>query len=321
MKELKNVVSVIGELVKVDIKDIATKNGDEAIAGSIVLRTADGSEHEFRVYSNKYKKDENKQITTEESYFYKMYSEFAETAIDLEHALPEAGIYADIIKIDDGRFTANDFKNPKDGKVISSNKLSCKFINKINTERESAVREAKFEVEGIIDSMTDEVKKNEPTGNLVVNMLAINQTADGFGKDAKYEADSLVPIRMIVEKSMVDAFRSAGYYDGCFTKFVGDVVSRKEKTLIVEEAAFGNNIEKEATVTIRQNVIKSGTKISTIEEHELTEEVVNALRSKRKALLAEIQNGTAATADEETPFKADKSTPASNPGYNPFASR
>lgn len=45
-------------------------------------------------------------------------------------------------------------------------------------------------------------------------MNAIGQMADGFGKDAKYEADHLIPIRMTVDKSMATDFRNAGYYDG-----------------------------------------------------------------------------------------------------------
>ncbi len=318
MKELKNVVSVTGELVKKDLSEFTTKkDGTEAIGGSLVLRTADGSEHEINFYANKYKKDENKNFTSEESYFYKKYKDAMETLKDMEHCAE--GEHADVISITDGAFTANDFKG-NDNKVVSTNKISAKFINKIEPkDYDSTVLEAKFEVEGVVESIKDEIVKDVPSGNLVVNMLAIRQKADGFGKDAKYEVDSLIPIRMLVNKDMATAFRTAGYYDGCFTKFVGSLINSVEKTKVVEKAAFGSDIEKEVKSYIRRNEIKSGTVPSTIFEHELTQEVFDALRANRKAKLAEVASGKAVT--DDAPFTPDKSTPAPQTTYNPFAQK
>lgn len=93
--------------------------------------------------------------------------------------------------------------------------------------------------------------------------------ADGFGKDAKYEADHLIPIKMTVDKSMATDFRSAGYYDGCFTKFTGVVINTVEITEEVEKAAFGTDIVKKVKRNIRRNEIKSGVAVSTIYEHDL----------------------------------------------------
>lgn len=318
MKELKNVVSVTGELVKKNLEEFVTKkDGNEAIGGSLVLRTADGSEHEIHFFANKYKKDENKNFTSEEGYFYKKYKDAMENLKDMEHCAE--GERPDVISITDGYFTVEDYKN-KDNKVSTLNKLSARFINRIEPkDYDSTVLEAKFEVEGIIESIKDEIVKDVPTGNLVVKMMAIRQMADGFGKDAKYEADSLIPIRMIVDKEMATSFRSAKYYDGCFTKFVGAVINSVEKTKVVEKAAFGSDIEKEVKAYIRKNEIKSGTTPSTIFEHELTQEIVDALNAKRKAKLAEVMSGKPAS--DDAPFTPDKSTPAPTVGYNPFAQK
>ena len=38
MKELKNLVTVTGKLVKNNIEELTTKKGEEAIGGSLVLR-------------------------------------------------------------------------------------------------------------------------------------------------------------------------------------------------------------------------------------------------------------------------------------------
>lgn len=317
MKELKNVVTVTGQLVKNNIGEFQTRNGEDAIGGSLVLRTADNSEHEINFFSYKYKKDENKNFTTEESYFYGKYIDAMNNLKDIEHCSEDEN--PDVISITDGAFMANDFKG-KDEKVISTNKISAKFINKVEVkDYDSTVLEAKFEVEGIVESIKDEIVKDVPTGNLVVNMMAIRQTADGFGKDAVYTAETLIPIKMIVDKAMATPFRSAGYYDGGYSKFVGSVINSVEKTKQVEKAAFGADIEKEIRTYIRKNEIKSGTAPSTIFEHELTQEIVDALRAKRKATLAEVASGTTAVSQTADGFEKNTSIPAPQTTYNPFA--
>lgn len=317
MKELKNLVTVTGQLVKNGIEEFTTKKGDEAIGGSLVLRTADGSEHEINFYSNKYKKDENRNFTSEESYFYGRYLDAMNNLKDIEHCAE--GENPDIISITDGMFTDNDFKG-NDGKVVSSNKISAKFINRVEPkDSDSTVLEAKFEVEGIIESITDEVVKNVPTGNLVVRVNAIGQMVDGFGKDAVYTADKFIPIKMTVDKEMATAFRSAGYYDGAYAKFVGSVINSVEIVTVTEKASFGPDITKEVKNPYKRNEIKSGTAVSTIFEHELTQEIVDALRSKRKAKLAEIASGVGGSSQVAEGFAKDTSTPAPQTTYNPFA--
>lgn len=315
MKELKNLVTVTGKLVKNNIEEFQTKAGEDAIGGSLVLRTADDSEHEVNFFAFKYKKDENKNFTTEESYFYKQYIDAKNNLKDIEHC--SEGESPDIISITDGMFMANDFKG-NDNRVVSNNKISARFINKVEPkDYESTVLEAKFEVEGIIDSITDENDKNGATGNLVVNINAIGQKADGFGKDVAYTADSLIPIKMIVDKSMAAAFRSAGYYDGCFTKLAGVIINSVDVQEVVEKAAFGTDIVKKIKTYIRKNEIKSGITASTIFEHELTQEIVDTLKAKRKAKLAEVANGKTASQTSEGFEK--NSTPAPQTTYNPFA--
>lgn len=316
MKELKNLVTVTGKLVENGLEEFTTKSGQEAIGGTIVLRTADGSEYNIDFYANKYKKDEQGNFTSEESYFYKQYVDAMENLKDIMHCAE--GEESDVVSITDGMFRANDFKG-KDGNVVSNNKISARFINKIEPkDYENTVLEAKFEVEGIIEKISDEIVKDVPTGNLEIEMNAIGQTADGFGKDAKYEADSLIPIKMIVDKSMAEAFRSAGYYDGCFTKLAGTLINSVEIQEVVEKAAFGTDIVKKVKRTIRKNDVKSGVAVSTIYEHELTDDIVNALKAKRKAKLAEVKAGSNSLSQTADGFQK-ASSPAPQTTYNPFA--
>lgn len=317
MKELTNRVTVTGKLVKNNIDEFQTKKGEDAIGGSLILRTADNSEHEIRFFAYKFKKDENKNFTSEESYFYQKYMDAKENLKDIVHCAE--GENPDIISITDGMFTDNDFKG-NDGNVVSTNTISARFINKVEPkDYDSTVLEAKFEVEGIIEKIEDEVVKNVPTNNLVVVMNAIGQTSDGFGKDAVYTADKLIPVKLIVDKSMATAFRQAGYYEGAYTKLVGTVINSVEIVKQVEKAAFGTDIEREVRSYIRKNEVKSGTSVSTIFEHELTQEVVDALKAKRKAKLAEIKAGVDKSSEVAEGFEKNSSTPAPQTTYNPFA--
>lgn len=315
MKKLMDLVTVTGELVKNGIEEFEHE-GVEKIGGILVLRTADDSEHEINFSSPKYKKDENKNFTSEESYFYKKYLDAMNNLKDLEHC--KEGEKPDIISITDGSFSVNDFKG-NDGNVVSKNKIYAKFINKVEPkDYDSSVLEAKFEVEGVIESISDEMTKNGLTGNLIIVMDAIRQNQKDFKDSNSYEVDSFIPIRMTVDKSMADAFRSAGYYEGGFAKFVGTVINTVSYEEVTEKAAFGTDIVKKVKKTVKKNLIKSGTAVSTVFEHELTQDIIDTLKSKRKAKLAEIKAGESSSQTAEG-FQKNTSTPAPQTTYNPFA--
>lgn len=315
MKELKNLVTVTGKLVKNNIEEFEHE-GVQKIGGSLVLRTADDSEHEINFSTTKYKKDENKNFTSEESYFYKQYFDAMNNLRDIEHC--SEGENPDIISITDGSFSVNDFPG-KDGNVVSTNKVYAKFINKVEPkDYDSSVLEAKFEVEGVIESISDEVTKNGSTGNLIIVMNAIRQNQKDFKDSNSYEVDSFIPIRMTVDKSMADAFRSAGYYEGGFAKFVGTVINTVNYEEVTEKAAFGRDIVKKVKKTVKKNLIKSGTAVSTVFEHELTQDIIDTLKSKRKTKLAEIKAGESSSQTAEG-FQKNTSTPVPQTTYNPFA--
>lgn len=317
MKEFINKITITGTLVKNELEEFTTKKGEEAIGGDLVLRTTDGSEHQVNFFAFKYKKDENGNFTSETSYFYNKYVDAKDNLRDIEHT-PD-GERPDIVSISDGAFTPNDYKG-QDGNVVSTNKISAKFINRVEPkDYESTILEAKFEVEGIIESIKDEVIKSVPTGNLSIILNAIRQKQKDFKNDNSYEADVLIPIRMTVDKSMASAFRNAGYYDGSYAKFVGVVVNTVEIVETIEKQNFGEDIKRQVKSYVRKNDIKSGSAVSTIFEHDLTQDVVDALIAKRKQTLVEIKNGISGTSDNQATGFAQNTTPAPKTTYNPFA--
>ena len=77
-------------------------------------------------------------------------------------------------------------------------------------------------------------------------------------------------------------------------------------------------IVKKVKKTVKKNLIKSGTAVSTVFEHELTQDIIDTLKSKRKAKLSEIKAGESSSQTAEG-FQKNTSTPAPQTTYNPFA--
>lgn len=287
MKEFINLVNVTGILVKNNIEEFVTKKGDAAIGGSIILRTDDNSEHEINFFSFKYKKDSNKNFTSEESYFYKHYIDAMLNFKDLEHI--SENDEPTIISISDGYFMNNDYKT-KDGRVVSNNKIFAKFINRMYVKpNEKTILNAKFTVEGIIDSIDMETNNNDYTGNLLIKLNLIRQLYNS--KLNEFEADSIMPIELCLPKELSNSFNDVGYYEGCITTFSGQLINSVDSVIEEVKSAFGENIQtKKFNTVIRKYEVKSGGNPSSIFENDLTQDIVDMLKTKREMTIREILN-------------------------------
>ena len=54
MRELINKVTVTGKVVENNIEEYQNNKGEDVIGGTLVLRTADDSEHNIRFFAYKY---------------------------------------------------------------------------------------------------------------------------------------------------------------------------------------------------------------------------------------------------------------------------
>lgn len=308
MRKLINDITVTGVLVLKDMEEAVVK-GKEAIRGKLIIRTADNSEHEVNIFS--YKFDDNKA----ERFHYKGYKTVMDEYKDLKD-FPDS---ADIISANGASFGVEDYPNKKDGTLTTYNSIRGSFVNRIEPHKVSETKqEAVFDVEGIITGIEDEIYKDKVTGRVIVRMDAISQTSTNgkYGKDGIFEADSIIPMRLIVTDDMATAFKGTGYYEGCFTKFRGRLVNTSEVTTITEEQAFGDDVEREVKRTLRLNQITSGSKISTIYENELTDDIVTQLNNKRKLHISEVMSKKNKSAGGANTQQAVQPT-----FNNPFASK
>lgn len=319
MKEFTNEVTITGDLVKTTLEEkTITKDGKETevIAGEVFLRTADKSELEVRLFANKYKKD-----SSEESFFYTQYSQLLQDAISIENVTE--GQLPSVVTVN-AVINPNDFK-AKTGNVVSSTVINGKFV-KIESQKDAAIiaKEATFRISGIIGKIEDELNKDDTqTGNKTVVLYPIKQRNEDYKNENGFEPDEIYEFKGIIEKDLVAAFDSVGYYEGCFVELCGKLVNTIETTTEVIQQAFGSPIEKKKTTVVKRNVIKSGSAPSTIYDVELTDEMVEALKQKRTHKLEELKQGMGKQQNNNAFGKATAPTqqaPASpNAGYNPFA--
>ena len=323
MRKFLNEVTITGDLVKSELveKTITTKDGKqvEVITGSVYLRTADKSEFEVRLYTNKFKKD-----SSEETYFYKEYSKFMEDMISIETAVE--GQVPSVVTASSCEIRPNDYKSKNTGDVISSTVINGKFL-KIESQKEAEIisKEATFTIEGIIGKIEDEMDKNSNlTGNKTVVLYPIRQKTEDFSNENAYEVDEIYEYKCVIEQDLVAAFDSVGYYEGCFVELTGKMVNTMEVKTEVIQQAFGSPIEKKKTTIVKKNVVKSGSNPSTIYDVELTDELVEALKQRRVKKLEEIkldvgnkQQNNNAIGKLAAPTQQAPVSP--NVGYNPFA--
>lgn len=310
MEQSTNKINITGVLVKkgLEIRNVGEDN--ECISGSLVLRTDDGSEHEVNYYANKYKKDENGNITNEIS---KMYTGY-ETIIAEYTSLEDDKENADVIKIGMGEYSANDFKSPKDGSVVSTNKIRAKFANRLtDQEKEVTPKVATFELSGIVTKMQPEMIKDQPTGNGLVMLDVI-----GYG-------GTIIPVKLTIPSDLVTPFGNAGFYETGVGKFTGNLVNTKTVETIVEKQAFGDDKVEEKTVTKKLNEVRGGSPLGTLDVLKITQEEYATAQSKRRLKLDEIKNGvnkskegfTQAPQTQANPFTS--TNPFGQPTANPFA--
>lgn len=284
MKRLNNRINITGIVVDCtfDIKE--NKNGDNCIAGDLIIRTDDGSEHTVSYYSNEFKRDSN-----EVNSFFSAYEKFKETVRTVKNC--EDDETPDTVRISDGEFTINDYKNKETGELVNFIKVNGRWLNERNVVKSRKANIATFDVTGIIDSIREEIKNDELTGDLIITMSIFKQKQNKDNKN-DFEVVELFPINLKVKQNIADAFKSV-YHEGVLASLQGELVNKTDTVEVTISHAFGGDETKIVTTTIRDYEVRTGdTPIEDVTQIEgLTPEVIEQLREKRNVKLREIKNG------------------------------
>lgn len=307
IKKLNNNVKIVGTLVDCTFEVKENNDGKNYISGDLILRTEDGSEHKVQYFANEFKKDSN-----EKNKLFDSYKDFADNCRSIKNC--EDDDAPDVINISEGMFFVNDYKDKSTGKVRTSVNINSKFINFVSPKMIDTVQQSsKFEIDCIINNIEDEIKNDEPTGNLTVSVSMFRQIQDGFGRDVKYEISEIFPMTLTVDNELSDAFKN--YYSiGCIATLQGEIINKADTEEQLIKHNFGESEKKVVTTYTRQYLVKSGDDpIYDLSEIEgLSSEVVAQLESKRKIKLQEIMSGV-------TNKLTNKTAPPTRPhNFNPF---
>lgn len=311
MKESTNNVYLTGVLVKKDFEevdcDVKNEQGqvigkDKAIRGVAIIRTTDGSENEVKYYATRLTKK------GAESALFKG----LKTVMNEYKSLEQFPNEADVVKIGAGKISVNDYVNSK-SELKCYNEVKANFINRVESkDLETTLQESKFEVEGVVETITDEIIKEVPTGNKIINLMIIG-----------YEG-TLIPMKLTIIESMVTAFNSAGFYEGGYAKFVGKLVNTKETTEIIEKMGFGEDNVKIVTKTVSRFEVTSGNPLGTPMDKGITVEEWGQAKTKRQLKLDKKKEEANNNSPSANPFGVDATSTTSttannNTTFNPFS--
>lgn len=303
-KETLNVVNVAGVLVDKEIElkegtDKKTGNTYNAISGELVIRTNDGSEIEVSLFS----KELTKKGTPNSIY------KGLVTVMEDYKTLKTNPEDADYIKIGGSDFSVNDYKSKQDGTIKTYNNINGKFFNRLSQkDLEITPLESKFEVEGVIDTIKDVIKKDgTPTGDklIILNILGYEGT--------------IVPVSLTIPQALVAPFASMGYFEGSVATLWGKIINTKEEKKIVEQAGFGVANERTVSTTVKRYEITGGKPPVTLNEIGYTQADYDQAKAKRKVKLdgllatSNVQGGSVPTQPVTNPFGQTPTTSATNP--------
>ena len=273
VKETTNKIFITGALVKNGLEVINEGEENEAIRGSLTLRTADGSEHDVQYYANRYKKS-NGSFTNELNPQFDTLLAAKEDFIDMSN---EYGEPATVIKIGGGSFRANDYMSKNTGALVSTFRINASFTNKLEgKDLELNPQNARFEVSGIITKIEPEMKNGNPTGNQLLSLDTI-----GYG-------GAITPLTLTIPSDLVQPFSGAGFIVNMGAKFNGNLVNSQKKEEIVEQQSFGDPVVKTVTTYNRMLEIRGGSPL-TLDGLGITNEQYEMCKNKRQAHLNEIR--------------------------------
>ena len=252
-----NKVTLTGLVVDIIVRTATNKNGQEYIAGRVILETAPDNLIPVEFYQNKMTKNNTpnsvyKGLVT-------MIEEFKTIARDGRDA-------ADLVSIDSAQLGENSFYS-QTGALIREFKVSSPFYNrKANAELQN-----QYIVSGVVLNLVDEIKLDVPTGKLLIDLLLIGYKNRGD------------VIKLVVEDEKGVSYMKNSLSMGDEAKFAGQIIIAETRNEKIEEAAFGDPIIQYDVRTEKKLIVTSATpaKASAIPSDEL--ETILADREGRLA--------------------------------------
>lgn len=273
LRQSENTVRIEGIVSEIDINETTfTKNGEtkEAIGGKITVRVTQdisGTERELEIPVHCFATKITRKGTPNPAY-----ESIKRVMTNFTSIAAAGGVEgADCIRITNGDLRMNEYYS-QNGRLVSFPRVNSSFFQPV--KKDELKQEATFNIQMMVTGKTDEVGADgDPTGRYIINgaVVQYGDAVDAF----KFYCESPGVINAV-----------SNYWE------VGDTVqahgklnfSSKTET-IVEEAGFGDPIERSRTITVSEPIITGGSQEPLEGDLAYTDSEIRSGLAERKARL------------------------------------
>lgn len=240
IREAINEVFIEGVLKEkaLELATIDTEQGKaDVIRGDLVIATDENSEHRVRVFANKLTKEKK------ENSVYKGLVTVMNEYVSIAEALKNGGTAEDAskVRVSKGKLGLNEYYAPN-GELKSFPTIQTNFVNRVDKNYSP---KAEFTLEAYFEGMKPEMKDEEETGRLVVNVIV------------PLYGGKVIPLTLIAADEDVAQYLYTNYETKKTSKIWGELVNTVEVTR-TEEKGFGKSKEKVITRTLHELLITGG---------------------------------------------------------------
>ncbi|KFZ25964.1 MAG: hypothetical protein KQ78_01920 [Candidatus Izimaplasma bacterium HR2] len=294
IKESLNKINVQGILLENNLEQAQNEKLGTFISGTLVVRVGD-SDIPVNFFSKEIKKDGG---------LNKIFISLKKLMLFPSVATDGEGVK---VNMTGGAISGRDFYTD-DLELISYSELKCNFCKK---STKNYIEEAKFEFEGIVRKVYDEIKNDQETDRLVVEIVGVNY------------AETALPVKFVVAKEKAIAYIKTYYASGKTVKVNGDIIYTTEKIKKVTESAFGDDIVKIFDKVTKDFIITAGTQ--PYDENDYSQEAIQKIMQNRNIFLegekakkvAKMNSKNSAPNSAPTPNKETETKTGNKDGF-PF---
>jgi hypothetical protein len=235
LREAQNNVIIEGILSENRLDYKKTGKGEDYISGDLLIEVTDENIVPVNFFSFKLKKDGTPN---------KIYIALDGVIQSYKSIAKHGREAADQVRITGGKLEGNEFYNAA-GQLISTFRVRSNFVNRVTSNFSP---QAAFAVEAFIQSIADEIVKDEPTDRLIVTGIV------------PMYGGRISLLTFFVETPEGRKYIKDNYSIGDTAKLAGKLNNEVIEINKTEEMEFGEDIINTFTRTKRELVITRGTK-------------------------------------------------------------
>lgn len=271
--QCKNVVEICGLLKELDIIEGITSDGRNYVRGSAKIgvdQDINGevveNEHIVKMFAMRNKTDGSLNVMYDKIVGYREQFTSAAVVDDISQAS-----FVRIV----GRVEENSYYDEKNKIIRNGYQFTTSFLNK---KKPSDDEGAKFEVQGVVAKMRDEMdREGNPTDRLLISMVIVGYAGR-------------VDVVEFVATGRAKAYIEENWNQGDTVIATGKIISSFKTITWEEEQGFGDPIKRTRTEGQRELLITGGSQGGADESASYDADSIKLALSKRQERLEEMKN-------------------------------